>query len=440
MPHPPPNILFLFPDQWRGDWIGAEGKVPVRTPNLDALCQRGTRFTQCRSNAPVCIPSRACLAQGVRYHRCGCPNNSYVMDAARPNLFKQLREAGYRTLTSGKCDVHAHREFYSNTGWDAQLGRLGFSDGIDQRGKLNSAREPFDKVGAYVAHLRESGWMQAHMDDYARRAEAQPTTYNASFPTPLPRQHYTDDFTGRSALELLRRTPAGAPWYLWVNFPGPHDPWDAPAELLERTRDDVFPEPVNGDAGIDHQAVRRNYAAMVAGLDDWVGWLIDAVRQRGELDNTLIVFASDHGEMLGDHGRWTKSIWYEPSVRVPCILAGPEVPRGAVDERLVELIDVNATILEAAGLAISQHYDARSVFGKRREWQHSALHFGPNFKAIPSWDMAFDGRWKAVTRVDDEPLLFDLQNDPEERRDCAVEHPAEVQRLRALIEGQMPAN
>src|SRR5690606_4432651 len=105
----PPNFLFLFPDQWRWDWLGSEaspyGKVPVQTPNIDALAARGVRFGNCRSNSPLCSPARACLTQGLRYHRCGVPGNDHCTPTDRANLFQLLRERGYQTMTCGKSDL-----------------------------------------------------------------------------------------------------------------------------------------------------------------------------------------------------------------------------------------------------------------------------------------------------------------------------------------------
>jgi len=430
---PPPNLLFLFPDQWRGDWTPwEEGGPPLRAPNLGRLAARGTVFPQCRANSPLCLPMRACLAQGARYGRAGVVDNRGEMDPGRDTLFKRLRDAGYRTLSCGKSDIHGHRRHFENSGWNPIMGRVGFTDAIDQRGKLNSAREPFLKPGPYVAYLRARGQMEAHMEDYRRRSESRPTSNGAAFPTPLPRRDYTDDFTGRSALELLERTPLGAPWMLWVNFPGPHNPWDAPQELLDRTAGDRFPEPVEGEPGYDHQAIRRNYAAMIAGIDDWTGWILDAVERRGETDRTLVVFASDHGEMLGDRGRWQKAVWHEPSVRVPCLVAGPGVAAGESDGRPAELIDLSATLLEAAGLEVPAHWDARSLFGEPRTWQGSALLSPGNEER--QWRSACDGRWKLVAHRRRGTLLYDLKSDPDELANVAADRPEEVRRLQGFLD------
>ncbi|NBC10985.1 MAG: sulfatase-like hydrolase/transferase, partial [Planctomycetes bacterium] len=168
-----PNLLFLFPDQWRWDWLGCQdspfGKVPVRTPNIDRLASRGVRFTHCRTNSPVCAPARACLARGRRYDRCGVPSNHENTPLDAPNLFKALRDAGYRTMTCGKCDLRKGEDVFADDGFPDWVREIGFTAATDQRGKMNGGRPPFDKPGPYMAYLREQGLMQAHIDDYERR-------------------------------------------------------------------------------------------------------------------------------------------------------------------------------------------------------------------------------------------------------------------------------
>ena len=429
-----PNLLFLFPDQWRWDWLGCEdspfGKVPVRTPNLDALAARGVRFTQCRTNSPVCAPARACLAQGLRYERCGVPSNRENTALDAPNIFKALRDAGYRTMTCGKSDLRKGADVFADDGFPDWVREIGFSAACDQRGKMNGGRPPRDKPGPYMAYLRAQGMMQAHIDDYERR-QHEATWATSPWPAPFDREHFTDDFCARQALRLLDASPNNAdgenPWLLWVNFPGPHDPHDAPRELQQRYDGVTFSDPIEGLTShrqhhdVDHQQLRRNYAASCEGLDEWVGRIIDAVTQRGELDNTLIVFASDHGEMLGDHGRWAKSIWYEPSVHVPLIVAGPNVKQGAVSEALVELIDVGATLLDAAGVVQLPEADAKSLRPILRG--EATTHRDLVHSALGNWRLVCDGRHKLVRTEGEPDRLFDLEADPAEQHDLAPERP-----------------
>jgi arylsulfatase A-like enzyme len=440
---PAPNILFLFPDQWRWDWLGHHdgaaspyGDIPVRTPNLDALAARGTRYTQCRTNSPLCAPARACLAQGLRYERCGVPSNGHDTPGHADTVFKRLRGSGYRTAITGKADLQKHGGFKGLDGWTRGMGRLGFTDSTNQCGKwdaINSGSErPADP---YMASLHSAGLAELHVADYAKRnKQRQQQNSLATWPSPLPREHCTDDFCGAAALRYLQTWPQPddraepAPWMLWVNFPGPHEPFDPPAQLQQRYDGIDFPPPVavpdNADPQ-DHQQLRRNYAAMCEGIDEWVGKLLAAVEARGETDRTLVVFASDHGELLGDHGRWYKNTWHEGSVHVPLILAGSGVAAGQTRDQPVELIDIAATMLDAAGQPTPDAWDARSLLtAEPRQVQHAAL---------GSWRMVSDGRHKLVIDGED-TLLFDLDADPAETQNLADTHPDQVTRLRQHLQ------
>ncbi|MFW5681590.1 MAG: sulfatase [Phycisphaeraceae bacterium] len=435
-----PNFLFLFPDQWRWDWLGCHdgsdspyGKVPVRTPHIDALAARGVRFTQCRTNSPVCAPARACLARGVCYERCGVPSNGFNTPVDSDTIFRRLRDAGYRTACTGKTDLQKHGYHKGLDGWTPAIGQLGFIESANQCGKwdaVNSgAKRPADP---YMASLHASGWVSKHLEDYQQRQADRKAGTLATYPSPLPRAHCTDDFCGQQALDMLHRwptQPAGEdayPWMLWVNFPGPHEPFDPPAELMHRYDGVDFPPPVavpNDASPQDHPQLRRNYAAMCEGIDEWVGRLLAAVEARGELDNTVVIFASDHGEMLGDHGRWYKAVPHEGSVHVPLIAAGPGIPKGETRDDLAELIDVGATLLAAAGLEVPDTFDARPLSihgGQPRETQVSAL---------GDWRMVCDGRWKLVQREGQPDELYDLEHDPAESTNVAGEHTDEIARL-----------
>lgn len=437
MPTSQPNILFLFPDQWRWDWLGCEtspyGDVPVRTPHIDALAQRGVRFTECRTNSPLCSPARACLATGVRYEQCGVPTNEYDVDPARTTVFQLLRNQGYRVGTCGKNDLHKKTKWKGRDGWTQLLGQYGFTEAIDQSGKLDAAHNGKTEHGgphcSYTNYLHSLGMFDTHSEDYRRRA-AEASAATAPWPSPLAREHYTDDFCGRMALQLLDGFPQEGPWMLWVNFPGPHDPFDPPRELQKRYDGITFPPPVDpsdtwrNHVGVDHQQLRQNYAACCEGIDEWVGRIIDAVAQRDELDNTIVIFSSDHGELLGDHGRFTKTTWHEGSVHVPLVVAGPGVDRGRVDNRLVELIDLSSTMLETAQIDQPDDWEARSVFGEPRKVQLSSL---------TVWRMAYDGRYKRVDTEGESPALYDLKENPQETENIAANHGDVMARLGAAM-------
>lgn len=461
-----PNILFLFPDQWRWDWLGCEGRVPVRTPNLDALAARGTRFTQCRTNSPLCAPARACLATGRRYEHTGVPDNKYDTRPEMGTIFQLLRNAGYRVATCGKNDLHKGANDFSDTGWVPRLGQLGFTEAIDQGGKwCVRNRIATGKPEAYSAYLRSRGCDTVYLRDMERREKIRQSPQGHILdvsPHDLSREDYCDDFCGRAAIELLDGIPVGAPWLLWVNFPGPHEPFDPPLELRQRYDGVTFPGPIpppdspsvhlqaerlrraktNGEVSStdtvnDHQQIRRNYAAMIEGIDEWIGRLVQRITERGELDNTIIVFSSDHGEMLGDLGLWYKCCAFEGSVHVPLICAGPGIRAGATSYDLIEMIDLAATFAELAGLPVPPDWDARSFAPALRGEEFPSRDV--QLSSLKDWKMIFDGRWKLIETQGAAPSLFDLANDPAEERDVAKDQPQIVDRLSRRLAEELSA-
>ncbi len=429
-----PNILFIFADQHRWDWLGRYGDIPVRTPNIDALAKRGVAFEQCRCNSPICGPSRACLATGRRYKRAGVPSNRTDLNPALPTFMKQLREVGYQVGVTGKTHLHIQTKSFGDDGWSARHGELGFTRAVDCAGKRDGSlqvREP------YSTFLEKHGKLQALREDLDRRAEQVKQGRGIpAEPCPFERQYQNDDFFGSVTRDMIRGLPGGAPWFLQVNMGSPHAPFDACEELLARYEGVTFPDPVapaaHAEDPTDHQAVRRQYAAMIEGMDEWVGWLIDEVKARGELDNTIVIFSADHGEGLGDLGKWNKSFPADPSTRVPLVLAGPGIIEGASTEAPVELIDLAATFVDLANGQPIADSDARSLLPLLAG--EVDTHRPHTVSAFGSWDMITDGHWKYVRRQDTRPdELFDLKADPHELNNLAEKHPEKVRQLAALL-------
>ena len=321
----PPNILFFFPDQHRFDWTGANLDIPVRTPNLNELAARGVRFTNAVCASPLCAPSRACLASGKEYGRAGVADNRVHYPIEQTTYYSLLREHGYHVMGCGKLDLHKPEPIWGIEGKHL-LPEWGFSNGIDNAGKWDAIRwgvkEPTDP---YMGYLHNTNLVQVHAEDFRRRREA--GTFLATFPTPLPEEAYCDNWIANNGLKLLGEAPAGKPWHLVVNFAGPHEPVDITKRMDEFYRGVEFPQPNRNTEHPPekHVEIRRNYAAMIENIDHWLGVFLREIEKRGELDNTLVVFSSDHGEMLGDHNLWMKRQPYEPSVGVPLAVAGPGV-------------------------------------------------------------------------------------------------------------------
>ncbi len=425
-PSKPPNILFFFPDQWRGDWLGLPGMLPIRTPNLRRLAATGAWFERAITPSPLCAPARACLAAGVEYDRCRTPNNGVDFPLDQPNFYRALRESGYFVMGCGKFDLAKALHDWGGDG-KRRLPEWGFSDGIDSEGKwdaVNSGR--VRPKGPYMNFLEARGLREVHIRDFEarRRVGAQ-----AVFATPLPDDAYGDNWVGANGLELLDRAPAGRPWFLQVNFPGPHAPWDITRSMERRCRGlGGLPGPIESGQFTPeiHLRIRQNYSAMVENIDRWLGIYLERLRDRGQLENTLVVFSSDHGEMLGDHGRWGKSVPYHPAVQVPLFIAGPGIVPGLRIESPVTILDLAATFLDFGRAPELPGMDSRSLrpllAGETRDGPRRTVRSG-----LMGWRLAWDGRWKLVrgfARDASETaggtlLLFDLENDPGETRNLA---------------------
>jgi arylsulfatase A-like enzyme len=411
-----PNILFLFPDQLRHDFVEPSRAIPVKTPNLKRLAGEGVQFTQAVTPAPLCAPARACLASGLEYHRCRVPSNRENYPLDQPTFYQLLKSGGYHVMGCGKFDLHKPELDWGLDG-KRLIGDWGFSDGIDNEGKHDATRaykQAGKPMGPFMAYLDKLGVAKAHIEDYDRRKG-----HGATFPTPLSDEAYGDNWIARNGLALLSAAPKGKPWFLQVNFNGPHDPWDITASMEKRWRGVKFPQPNRCDqlTPATHELVRQNYAAMIENIDRRVGELIEKVKERGEMENTLIVFSSDHGEMLGDHNLWAKRQPYHGSVGVPLVVWGPDVRRRVVCTDPATTLDLTATFLDYAGAPVPGSMDSRSLrpflSGRNLAVRRHVI------SGMDSWHLAMEGRYKYVRGLGSEPMLFDVRNDPDENENLA---------------------
>jgi arylsulfatase A-like enzyme len=391
-----PNFLFLFPDQHRPDWLGSNPDLPLRTPNLDRLARRGVRFRNAYCDSPLCAPSRAALASGRCYDRCRVPNNHTDYPLDLPTYYQALRDAGYRVCGVGKFDLHKDTSDSSKLDWrlDGSRGlkEWGFTEGIDNEGKIDgssSYRTCGGPRGPYLKFLADRGLADVYCREHTTMRQ-----HMGAYTSALPDDAYCDNWLAANGLQFLRNFPAGQPWHLVVNFTGPHNPMDA---------------------------------AMIENIDRLVGEFLDAVVARGELDNTIVVYASDHGEMLGDQGRWGKCHWRTASAGVPLIVAGPGVQEDVVSDALVSIRDLAGTFVDYADAPFLPGMDAislRPVLEGRRETHRQTVVCG-----LEDWRLAYDGQYKLVRQQGQPDRLFDLATDPWEEADVCQDHPETAARL-----------
>lgn len=434
-----PNILFIMDDQHRHDYLGCAGADFVKTPNIDRLAARGVRFTHCTTNSPVCAPARIGLASGLQPSRLGCVDNSGVLPLSTPTYYQRLRDHRYRVACVGKLDL-AKGDGYNGRDGDRPIAySWGFTHPEECEGKMHAGQSA-TPIGPYTNYLEQAGLLGAFHDDYAERSAAGWSVSAAD--SVLPTEAFEDCYIGRRAAQWIEAVAEDFPWHMFVSFVGPHDPFDPPTEYADRYRNAPMPAPIpfsadGKPAWVRNRAqalapevveeTRRQYCAATEAIDDMVGRLLEAVEKWGQLESTYIIFASDHGEMLGDHGMYTKSCPYEQALRVPLIVAGPGIEGGRTSDALVELIDVNATICDLAGLDPQPDIDARSfrgvLDGATDEHRTETVSVFRTFRLVRT------RTHKLVEHFNDTTELYDLSQDPDEQRNCAQDDPETVQRL-----------
>lgn len=447
-----PNVLFLLADQYRYDYLRCAGAEFVRTPNLDRLAGRGVRFAQCVTDCPVCAPARIGLATGLRPSRLGSLDNASYLPLSAPTHYQRFRDHGYRVGCVGKLDLAKPSRYNGRYGDRPCVYAWGFTHPEECEGKMHAGSSP-SPIGPYTHYLQERGLLQRFHEDYqARRQHG--WIVGASHDSVLPTDAFEDAYIGRRAAEWIARVPDDYPWYFFVSFVGPHDPFDPPAEYAQRYRRAHVPPPIPDElhgkpawirsrqveASAEDIAVsRRQYCAAIELIDDHIGLILDALEARGQLENTYIVFSSDHGEMLGDHGLYTKSVAYEASVRVPLIVAGPGIPGGRACSALVQLIDLNPTLCQLAGIPAQEYTDAQSIapllLGEGTEHRTDLV------SVIRNWRCLRTHNHKLIRNENDVTELYDLERDPEERDNVAQARPELVRALSSrlrerLLEGR----
>jgi len=438
-----PNIVFIFSDQHRGDTMGCVGHPVVRTPNLDRLAAEGVTFTRCSTNSPLCMPARASMMTGHYVCEHGVWNNEVEADPKGPSHVRKIRDAGYHTALFGKTHLWIHGDRAGGIAHASQNADILADWGFDHVHELTGPIASIRNDSYYTDHLKQKGLLEAHrryMTEYTEqwsRGQARPWEEP---PCPLPAEDHLDAYTGRMAAEWIRNYQSDRPFYLQVLFPGPHDPFDSPAEYRALYRPEDMPvgimdwpgEPIpayvrmvlrwSGLKGMtpeQKQILRTFYYGKVTLIDEYIGHVIDALEDRGLLDDTWIIYSADHGEMLGDHMMSHKIVFYDGALRIPCILRPPGGCRDWQSAALTDQIDIAASLADIAGAAPVQGSDGRSLI--------PLVNGGPDapgsqegkevvFSEVMGFSMVYDGRYKlTVSSNSQRPVeLFDVRADPDE--------------------------
>ncbi len=416
----PTNLLFICSDEHQRAVTGCYGNSLVRTPNLDALAARGTRFTNAYCNSPLCVPSRASFATGRYGHEVHswCNGSGYTGKDA-PSWGHRLTGQGHHVTTIGK--LH-YRSAEDPTGFPDQRIAMNLHGGVgDVRGLL---RERMPLAASHREHVSRAGPGES---DYLRYDQAI-ANHAVRWLAEEAREH-------------------DKPWALFVSFLYPHYPLVAPPELCRLYPPESVPMPIlhrqeqwprhpalnlfrrlrGFDEPYTDEELRRaisTYYAMVTFMDQQVGEVLDALTASGQAERTRVLYTTDHGEHLGDHGLWWKRGMYDSATAVPLIVSGPDVPAGRVVPENVSLVDLFPTIVETVGAKRAPEDDAqhgrslyRTIEAPGDNRNVFAEYHGAG-SAAGSY-MLRSARFKYVHYCDGPPQLFDMQADPQETRDLA---------------------
>lgn len=412
----PPNLLLLLSDEQQGNALSCAGHAHVRTPHLDALAARGTRFTNAYTPSPICVPARASLSTGRWVHDIGCWDNAHGYHGQPRGWAHALRDAGWWVEAIGK--LH-YRDAAADTGFGAQHQPLHLSGGVGQ--VWGSVRDPLPETPR-----------PSHLFDELGPGESKYNRY--------------DRGSAERAVQWLHEAPRDRPWALFVGFVAPHFPLVVPPQYLQGLDIDRLPLPAmhpqrgysrhpwvqrhadfsDADAELGSDARRRLALACYFGLvnfvDELVGRVLAALQTSGQADHTLVAYSSDHGDNLGVRGMWNKSTLYREATQVPLLLAGPGVPAGRACTTHVNLVDVAPTLLAAAGLDGDASLPGRCLIDIARAADDAGRDAFSEYHAVGSPSAAYmlhHGRWAYHHYVGYAPELFDLRSDPLQQHDLA---------------------
>ncbi len=370
-----PNIILIMTDQQRFDTIGAWGNKHMVTPHMDRIARNGISFHNAFCPGATCVASRAAMFTGMYAHNTGA--HSFFNWGHHRTWVQDLADGGYYCASIGKM----HFQPRDVPG--------GFHDRIiveNPTSVTNWGGNGDDDWGNYLHHHGEARPNHRHRSDPAWKRKFQ------CVPWHLDEHLHSDVYTGDAAAGWVRHYEEDKPLFLQVGFPGPHEPWDPLPRHLHLYRDKSFPKPHfrEGDlegkppqheahqqfhASVDHEScidmpkvtdediekIQRHYYAKISLVDEQVGKLLDALEGEGLLENSFVVFCSDHGDMLCDHRLIYKWLMYDTVTRVPLMISGPGIGKMGQVEDLVSLMDVGPTLLELAGINPPTRLEGRSL-------------------------------------------------------------------------------
>lgn len=428
----PPNVLIIMADEHAPQFSGAYGHPTVRSPHIDQLGEEGAVFDAAYANSPLCVPSRMSFMTGRMPHVDGVYDNASPLPSDTVTWAHSLRAAGYDVALAGKQHFVGPDQLH---GYRAQIST---------------------DLHASAAHPIYS-W------DDGVPASPKPWHHLERIGPGTTIELETDDEVEEKSLAYIRsREGTDQPWALTASFIAPHFPFVVPEPYwdLYASADIDVPEVTAGDLEAEHpvyarmrsmfglddvtedqvREARRAYYGLVTYLDDKVGRLLAALEETGQDRNTVVVYTADHGEMLGEHGLWRKSTFYEHSARVPLMIKWPGVlSPGRRVSRVVSLVDLTATLVEISGSDHRGRLDGESLLpiagGNDHGWKDEAVSEYLAHAVRGPMAMLRRGRYKFNYVHGERAELFDLEADPGERHDLSddPEHRAILDEMRQSL-------
>jgi arylsulfatase A-like enzyme len=449
-----PNIIFIITDQQRFDTIAALGFPFMETPNMDRLVNEGVTFTNCFITAASCAPARASLFTGYYPHTTGILKNA---DLWRRSWIEQLAKSGYRCINIGK--MHSYP-------YDTPLG---FHERYVVENKDRYLEERFyfdewDKAIRIRGHVKQQRELYRQRDDYRDALGA--------FDWNLPEDLHSDMFVGEMACWWLESKPVTEPLFMEIGFPGPHPPYDPiprytesylkkelPLLPVSQQELDLQPEPFKilrqHNQEVDHDSVvlelnpteqqrhrqRAYYLANVTMIDEKIGKILQTLETKGYLENSIVIFTSDHGDCLTDHGHSQKWTMYDTITKMPLVVWSPgRFAQGKRIDGLCQQMDIGPAILEMAQAEVPQGLEAKSLLPaiESKPWSPRDFVYAEQAQdgiltGTQFMTMIRSTDWKLVHFLD-EPWgqLFDLKNDPNEV-DNLWDHADHIEKKRELL-------
>ena len=423
-----PNVLLLYTDQQRWDTIRWGGNEHIHTPNLDALAKSGVLFENAFCNSPVCMPSRHSMLSGQYPSAVGTTCNGIEMREDILTVHKILKLYGYRTASIGKLHFRNHsnrdhREVHPSYGFD----------------ELILSDEPGCYDDAYIKWVEQQdpsqlencrcstppAWTGEPVRKHPRRVQ-EPYVFEG------PEELTHTAFVAQEAAQYIGQQ-RDEPFFLISGFYAPHAPLNPPGRFVDMYDPSSLPLPamnegenVLGLPDDEWRTVKAYYYALVSHIDDQIGRILRALDEAGVRDKTLVIFTSDHGEHLGDHGRVAKGPpGLDSCAHVPLLVSYPDCIQGArVFSELIEAVDIVPTILDYCGVQVPpvmQGVSFRPLVERRNYRERRSAFIEHRYPFRESWKTVRTHEFKYCACSSGEELLFDLERDPHELRNVASE-------------------